>query len=94
MHAGERDNVAESSIPHELSAKTSHNRSGPREHADDETSGKSQRVDYLAEPRYRKREPQLTNHQDIFMKHLGSITEFLFNEPRPYFPTFSGKHDE
>ena len=22
------------------------------------------------------------------------IPEFLFNEPRPYFPTFSGKHDE
>ena len=22
------------------------------------------------------------------------IPEFLFNEPRPYFPTFSEKHDE
>ena len=37
--------------------------------------------------------PQGYLYEEHTPRH-GAIPEFLFNEPRPHFPTFSGRHDE
>lgn len=98
--AGVRNKATEGSMPHELSTRTSQNWPGHRDYADDVRSGEAHRVDYDRllpdEPWYRGR---ASAHRPAGYIYEASrldyrIQEYLFNEPRPYIPTFSGKHDE
>ena len=84
--------------PREPNTRQNPSRPRPGDHAN-EKGASGNRMDYerlLPQgSRYRGRasahRPAGYFHETPYMER---IPEFFFNEPRPYFPTFSGKHDE
>lgn len=84
--------AAGGSIPH-----YGQSRSG--DHADDRRNARSHGVEYerLLPPGSRYRGRASAHRPAEYYPEtprFDRIPEFLFSEPRPYFPTFSGRHDE
>ena len=88
-------------IPQEPTVRPSYSQPRPLDHADDERNVRGPGFDHerLLPPGSRPRGRASAHrppgyYYETQTPRFDRIPEFLFNEPRPYFPTFSGRHDE
>ena len=87
------------SNPHESTLRPGGSYSRPGDHVDDDRNVRGPAFDYErllpagSRPRSRASAHRPPGYN--YESQMPRIPEFLFNnEPRPYFPTFSGRHDE
>ena len=100
-HSGYDHGAAEGSAPHESTVRLGCGYPRPEDHLNDERNVRGPGLDYErilpagSHPRGRAsaHRPQGYLYEEHTPRH-GIIPEFLFNEPRPHLPTFSGRRDE
>ena len=98
-HSGYGHGTVGSSAPHESTVRSGCGHPRPEDNHGDERNGRGPGFERLlpagSHPRGRASayQPQGYLHEEHTPRH-GIIPEFLLNEPRPHFPTFSGRHDE
>ena len=86
---------------HKSTVRPGYGHPRPEDHLHDERNVRGSGFDYErnlpagSHPRGRAsaHRPQGYLYEEHSPRH-GIIPEFLFNEPQPHFPTFSGRHDE
>ena len=100
-HYGYGHGTVGSSAPHESTVRLGRCHPRPEDHLNDESNVKSPAFDYErilpagSHPRGRASANRLQGYiyEEHTLRHC-IIPQFLFNEPQPNFPTFSGRHDE